>query len=179
MCLEARYRADVSPGPVPVGGRVAFVTTAVFNPATGLAGADALCDAEASSLTGSFRAMLATSAASMASRFSVDARPIYRPDGVLVAADAAALLGPTLPLTPIAVDAAALPVQALVWVGSSSPMTPGDTTTTCHTVETGSWSTTSGSVNGRLGFSSQRDTMLASAWFPCSWASGHVYGLEE
>lgn len=179
VCLEARYRADVSPGPVPAGGRVAFVTTAVFNPATGLAGADALCDAEASSLPGSFRAMLATSAASMASRFSQDARPIYRPDGVLVAADAAALLGPTLPLTPIAVDAAALPVQALVWVGSSSPMTPGDTTTTCHTVETGSWSTTSGSVNGRLGFSSQRDTMLASAWFPCSWASGHVYCLEE
>ena len=91
-CFGVDRAATVTITP-PATFRRAFTTNAVFTPGGGLAAADALCNSEAStaSLPGTYRALLATTTASAASRFSTSGAPWGRPDGVLLAPTAAAL----------------------------------------------------------------------------------------
>jgi hypothetical protein len=67
--------------------RKAFLSNSLFNPSTGLAAADALCqaDATAAGLSGTFLAMLATATASAQSRFNLLGAPWVRVDEVVMA----------------------------------------------------------------------------------------------
>jgi hypothetical protein len=74
--------------PSPTAGKIAFVSTKTFTPgpAVGIDGADALCAANATSagLVGTYKALLATTTASAASRVTL--APLYvRPDGIAIA----------------------------------------------------------------------------------------------
>jgi hypothetical protein len=71
----------------PVSGRRMFLSTP-WMPSGGMSNADTHCnsDATAASLSGSYRAMLATSTTTALERFTLDSRPWVRPDGVRVAA---------------------------------------------------------------------------------------------
>jgi hypothetical protein len=86
---------DVAVAPPPPAGRRAFVTAGTFDPSTGVGGADTLCATEATSagLSGSFRALIATTTATAASRFTLGT-PWYRIDGVEVTSDLMTLLAP-------------------------------------------------------------------------------------
>ncbi|HEY8073556.1 MAG TPA: hypothetical protein VIF62_05595, partial [Labilithrix sp.] len=91
-CFQTDFSKALAPLPPPAG-RVAFVTAGKFDTSTGLTGADTLCQGEAvlASLAGTFKAFLATSAASAVSRFDTSGTPWSRPDGVRVVAVAADL----------------------------------------------------------------------------------------
>ncbi len=69
----------------PPTNRIAFVSTALFLPASGIAAADQLCMNEAK-VPGTFRAFLPTTAVSAASRFDLTKSPWQRPDGVAIVA---------------------------------------------------------------------------------------------
>jgi hypothetical protein len=74
----------VTLAPPPPAPPLAFVTRSAWNPASGIAAADALCASEAAAagLSGGFLAALAPTGATTASRFS-DPNAFYRrPDGV-------------------------------------------------------------------------------------------------
>lgn len=91
FCFGVEKHVPVSARPIP--GRIAFVTRGTWVPGGGLASADQLCQNEAAQagLNGSFKALLASSNASAASRFSVDSTPWVRPDGVTIASTGAVL----------------------------------------------------------------------------------------
>jgi hypothetical protein len=65
-------------------GRIAFVTTGLFDPSTGRASADALCasEATAASLPGSYLAFLSTTTQAGSARFDLTGAPWVRTDGV-------------------------------------------------------------------------------------------------
>jgi hypothetical protein len=92
-CFEVGHAFTVVPDAVAGDRRIGFVSAARRS-APGLAHLDGICAAEASAagLPGSFLAAVATSTASIASRFTADARPWTRPDGTLVAAGDALLI---------------------------------------------------------------------------------------
>ena len=74
--------------PPPTSGKIAFVSNKTFlpGPSVGIDGADALCAANATSagLAGTYKALLATTTASAASRVTL--APLYvRPDGIPIA----------------------------------------------------------------------------------------------
>jgi len=106
-CMQVDHAVGVAVPPVPMARR-AF-TAGGFSPSSGLAGADAVClrDAQHLGLSGTFRAALATTAASAASRFHpTNARPYARLDDVVVAVVDADLFKPVpAMLAPINVDA--------------------------------------------------------------------------
>ena len=85
--------------PPAASGKIAFVSTKTFlpGPGVGIAGADALCAANATSagLPGTYKALLATTTASAASRVTL--APLYvRPDGVPIATGATIASGSAL-----------------------------------------------------------------------------------
>jgi hypothetical protein len=103
-------------------GRAAFASAGQFKPDGGLAGADGLCQGEAAwaSLTGTFKALLATSAASAMSRFSEGADWV-RPDGIPVWESAADARGGATPLAPILVQAdGTRSASEFAWAGAPS-----------------------------------------------------------
>lgn len=75
----------------PVSGRVAFASKTDFDPSTGIAMADKICQTEASSAglanADTFMALLSTSTASADSRFdmTMGSKPFVRPDGIKIA----------------------------------------------------------------------------------------------
>jgi hypothetical protein len=80
----------------PPAGRAAFVSSKAVSPSIGLAGADAECQSEATTLAGlpaghHYLALLATSSASAISRFDLTGPPWVRLDGVAWVAQAADL----------------------------------------------------------------------------------------
>ncbi len=74
-------------------GRRAFVSTGAFTPSSGVAAADTLCasEANAANLTGTFRALLTTTAPA-ASRFDTTGAPWVRLDGIALGDSAVAIL---------------------------------------------------------------------------------------
>ena len=86
-CFETDYVTPVTP--TPASGIILFVSKGIFNPSTGLAGADALCAGEAATAQlpnpTTYLAVLNTSQASAASRFPNNYNTqVIRPDGVVV-----------------------------------------------------------------------------------------------
>jgi hypothetical protein len=129
-----------------MAGRQAFLTDQKWLPGGGIAAADALCqrEAQAASLSGSFKALLATAQATAASRFNATTgQPWVRLDGVPLVSK---------PTDLFATDGKALvPLQLTsksqyiagegVWSGAPDPQAPGTPASTCA-----SWTTTTGTA---------------------------------
>jgi hypothetical protein len=124
MCFGTDFTTPVSVA--PAAGRQVFATSDAFTPSAGLAAADALCqtEAQATSLANPthFLAALATSTASVASRFNLTGPTWVRVDGVRVAASPADFMAGNL-LAPPATDARGQVVESEGWMGSSGGLT--------------------------------------------------------
>lgn len=108
---------------VRVAGRLAFISQQNFQADLGIAAADAICQDEAdrAGRTGTFKALLATSAAGALSRFSLAGDAWVRPDGVLVWESTATAPSATS-LAPLAIDAWGdpLPAGGVAWTGAEN-----------------------------------------------------------
>lgn len=143
---------EVAIRPRPDAGRVAFVSRR-FTPSGGRAGADQFCQTEASQLglTGSFKALLATSTASPASQFDLTGSPWIGLDGVRIASTARAFF------EAVQWDTAPKPNGAQgnggVWVGGTTLTQAGTLQNTCN-----DWTSTAGNVDvGSVGMVNVRD----------------------
>ena len=112
-----------------------LLSTASFSHNTGVAGADAACQGEATSsgLSGTYRALLASTGSSPISRFQTGGAPWARVDGVLLAESAEAFAVGQF-LAPLEVTAGGMrPLPGMfATTGAASPSTAGDDTTTCQ-----------------------------------------------
>jgi hypothetical protein len=163
-CFQVDRSVPVAPATTT--GRIAFVTTATWDRGDGLVGADALCGSEAlvAGLTGTFAAVLATTTASAASRFSAAGPTWIRRDGVAIAATAAEVLSGTL-VAPPNVTITNMYYGGPVATGATSIAALATATSSCA-----DWTATTGngSINGSSG-------TISSRWFddaryiaPCS-----------
>jgi len=162
-------------------GRILFVSVTNFQVDTGIAGADAICvaDAAAAGFQGTYLALLADSGASAASRFVDQPVPIVRPDGLEVAPVVAALSQADL-IHPASMRSDGTYYDWRVFTGASSTDVVGTGSGTCD-----AWSSTDGTVT--VGFS--HATSRASSqriWFggdgdDCASRTGMlpVYCLQE
>ena len=129
---------------VPTAGRLAFISQASFDSALGVAGADALCNTEAVTAghPGSYKALLATTAASAASRFSLSGTPWVSLDGVPLVTKPADLFQqyPKLlaPFTQLSDRSYVKAIDFSVYSGHQDPTAPGAANETCSgwTVDT-------------------------------------------
>lgn len=122
--------------PSPTSGKVAFVSTKDFlpGPSVGIDGADALCASNASeaSLVGTYKALLATTTASAASRVTL--APLYvRPDGIPIATGSTLAAGGALDSGIWQrADGTYVPATGdLVYSGAPTPSSLGTLTSTC------------------------------------------------
>lgn len=125
----------------PPQGRLAFVSKdAVLT--GGIAAADAQCQAEADAggLSGGFRALLASTGGSAASRFDLDGPTWFRLDGAQLF-ETAADLATGRPLAPLMQQATGLFAASLVRLGAPTPGSPA--TDACD-----DWTSTSGETPG-------------------------------
>ena len=145
----------------PVAGRIAFISKGSFNPSSGAAAADTICQTEATSAgltnASSFLALLSTTATSAASRFDLMAgsQPYVRLDGIKIA-DAPTIASGGALDSGIWQHADGSYVssrsESMVWTGSSTPSTVGDTSTTCS-----DWSDNSSMSTGTDGLAVPAD----------------------
>lgn len=147
-CMQADYRAALTPPPRPTARKFAFVTTAAFVPSTGLAGADLLCSSEAMSAgltttANDFVALLAPTGASVASRVSPSVSlPYIRPDNVVVVDKGIELfMQSKLFRAPIGYTADGGISNFSVWFGSNTAM--GTATDNCA-----NWTSNQSSASG-------------------------------
>ena len=153
LCLGVDYSTAIAQ---PAGvGRLAFVGPSV-SLSGGLTEADAVCqdEADAAGLTGSFRALLATSSASAASRFDLSGSTWVRPDGMPVLSVAADLLTVPPLLAPINVEAGGEYLGAFSSLaGAASASALGTLSETCA-----DWTDTSGGTLARQGIANHADS---------------------
>ena len=165
--------------PPPTVGKIAFVSTKAFapGPGVGIAGADAVCASNATnaSLSGTYKAFLATTTASAASRVTL--APLYvRPDGIPIATGATLAAGSALDSGIWQrADGTYVPATGdLVYAGASSPSATGTAASTCD-----DWTTTT-STTANIG----ADTFADPTWWNLA-ANGActtqlaVYCLEQ
>jgi len=183
-CFQVDHEVELRVEDFAQAGRRIFVSSGNFDVTSGIAGADALCDADALAtpeLSGaSFRAFLADDGASAASRFSVSATPIVRLDGLLVAHDFNTLLTDDL-IHPPNSRVMGVPHQWRVFVGADSPADLGQASSTCN-----GWSSTSGNASEGFAYSTATGPPAQRQWFGNATGSclSHtnsvpVYCLEE
>ena len=156
-------------------GRLAFATTANYAVGGGIASADALCQSEATAAgkAGTFKALLATSTASAASRFNTNGPTWVRADGVPLVNAAPDIAAPTL-VAPLNVSAsgAYLAIHAAAWTGAAGFSTVGTATSTCN-----EWtSTASGSASAAYIDRSGSGSLFTVT--PCS-SLGRLFCLQE
>jgi cysteine-rich repeat protein len=160
-------------------GRLAFASSSSFYPGGGLAAADAQCqaDAAAAALPGTYRAMLATSTASLASRFSTTGAPWVRLDGIPLVAAAADMFAANGRLV-AALDLTASGSFLLNyggWSGSTSPQAAGTLATTCS-----DWTTTSGNgIGGRTQYTDFAGMQSFDNPLACTNIYTHLYCLQQ
>ncbi len=164
----------------PASGRKAFVSKANFDAATGIAGADTLCRGEATAAglanAGTFKALLATTAASAASRFNEGGPPWVRVDGVEVAPTATALFDQqiTAPID-VRADGTYNDQQfGVAYTGALRPRDVGTNGTTCN-----NWSKNDATGNGN--FTDIFESNFFSGYSAACdrWpGSSHIYCLE-
>jgi hypothetical protein len=173
-CFQVDRSVPVAP--VKTTGRIAFVSTATWERASGIAAADALCGSEALAvgLTGAFAAVLASTSASAASRFSPAGPTWVRRDGVAIAATAADTLAGNL-LTPPNVTVHDTYYGGPVVTGSTSIAGIATAASSCADWTT---STGNGSINGSSGTTSSRWFDDARYIAPCS-SDDVVYCFEK
>jgi hypothetical protein len=109
--------------PARVSGRVAFLTSSQHTGAEGVAQFDAGCqlEADANWIPGTFRALIATSTAPAASRFSTNGELWVRLDGIPVTATATQLFNDTSLLAPIALTPLGGYMNVATWSGATTP----------------------------------------------------------
>jgi len=141
-CFQVDYTTPLVVSDFAENGRVIFVSNNAFDVTSGLAGADAICTADAASnpaLNGkTFLAFLAGDGTTAASRFTNTSTPIVRVDGLRVADNFEALTTADL-VHPVSIRANGSTETWRVFTGASNPTTAGSSTTTC----TG-WTSTDG-----------------------------------
>lgn len=162
-------------------GRIAFAATTATR--GGLASMDNLCAtrATAAGLTGTYRALAATTTTSAASRFSTAGSPWVRTDGIPIVAAAADLFNPARPVMTAALDidetqgvAQNASSTFVVAVGAPDLLSAGTSASTCA-----NWTdstTQSGLSYGQSSFSN--GLMAHAGEIPCSWPMG-VYCLQQ
>lgn len=164
-CFGVDHQATVAP-PVATAVRRAFVTSGSWLPNTGIASADALCASEAgaASLPGTYRALLASSTASAASRFSTTGNPWARVDHVVLAPTATQLLASTGTHWQAAlnVTASGAYVTSRTWAGAPNLSTPGMSPTGAST-NCANWSTAAATSFGAVGISASSRILTAFA----------------
>lgn len=179
-CFGIDRAATVVPT-APASYRRAFTSEAIFTPGGGIAAADAICQNEASAagLSGTYRALLATTTASAASRFNSGpgTLPWGRPDGVLLAPTAAEVFTATLQSAP---NTSANQNYAYgnygIWGGATSATAVGTAALTCT-----NWTVTTGSTGGggRAGGTSQVMRFSLDTGNPCNATYIKLVCLQE
>lgn len=173
-CFQVDRAVAVTP--LTTNGRLAFVSTSKWNRSGGIASADALCGGEATlaGIGGTFLAVVASTSAPAASRFSSAGPTWVRRDGVAIAATAADVLAGNL-LAPPNVTVGNAYYGGPVVTGASSITAVATDTTSCA-----DWTDTTGngSINGSSG-------TISSRWFddaryiaPCS-SDDAVYCFQQ
>ncbi len=178
-CLGIDRTVAIVPPKVP--GRIAFISQGLLNPSMGQGSADALCVAEAatSKLPGTYKALLATTAASAASRFDYGngTLPWVRPDGIPLVAKAADLMTGNLLAAPeVLADGTQATSGTLVSTGIplANSLQPGGLSDTCQ-----NWTSNSSNQTLVTGSSASSTSTAISAYHvPCSF-SNRVYCLQE
>jgi hypothetical protein len=180
-CFQTDHSQALEPTLPP--SRKAFVTKSSIG-TTGLAGFDQHCadEAQAGSITGTFKALVATNGASAISRFDTTGDPWGRLDGALLT-DTAAELGTTTRLLAPIIDFSDRtfvwdsPGGELVYTGAATPLAAGIAAETCG----GNWTSIGGMhVFGFAGLATPQwwsDLTLPS---PAGCNNHkHLYCLEE
>lgn len=167
---------------IPAAGRYAFATVAPWTSGGGIASADTLCQSEASNaaLPGTYKALLAPTGASAASRFDTSGLPWIRPDGILIAPTASVFFSTTLfDASPnITADGSVCYGSNGVWSGAATATTKGTDARNCV-----NWTSASESQTGGTGAAGDTST---AAYFnryansnPCSANSTYLTCLQE
>jgi hypothetical protein len=176
-CLGNDRVAPVSAPAFPAQYRTAFITGGTFMAASGIGTADQLCATEATNagLSGTYKALLATSTASPISRFDTNGAPWVRVDGAQLAPTANSLLSALYLDAGLNVTANGTYIGPFgVWTGSTSLTTKGTSTSTC-----GDWSSTTGAgISGTSGATEVADAFGASSTAGCG-SSFKVYCLQQ
>jgi hypothetical protein len=181
-CLETNKNVPVN-APPRAQGRLAFVSKSSLLGDAGLPAADTLCQTEATAagLTGTFKALLATSTAAAASRFDASAgAPTWiRGDGIPLFSSAADLPTNKILIPIVASADSTKQGGAFVWTGAVSPADLGPTTSCGDWTGAGAGYATSGSAGSvRSRYSG------APGWFgnysvlPCNFQN-RVYCFQE
>jgi hypothetical protein len=173
-CFGTDYTATVgAPGTT---GRIAFLGSSVFNPSTGVSGANTICknDATAAGLSGNFAALLSTSTVAAALGFSATGANWVRRDGVQVAASPAALLQGTLtaPIAQLA-NGTYAGYGLGVWTGSTAPNILGGAYT-CN-----DWTNATASYDGMYGTMDSGPSWFSSYHTGCGSPTWTVYCLQQ
>lgn len=149
-CTEVSQRAALPAANVS-GYRLAFVARGslenysdyIIDPGVGLAGLDSQCQTEASiaGLSGTYKALVATTSASPASRFNSSGAPYARPDGVKLSDTGAQFFaeGPKYPIN-VSADGFEYFSNNGVWFGATSLTSVGTDTCNNWTSRTGDYS---------------------------------------
>lgn len=176
-CFGVGGHMRVAPPVAATPHRKAFVTRQGFDPLRGLAGADAHCATEAAGagLAGTWRALLATSAATAASRLDTTGPPWARTDGVMVVEKASDLIQGKL-VAPLNVSADGLEHSSYsAWTGAETPDHRADAN--CK-----DWSSGLRTDTATAGASMHTDAQ----WFggyrsstPCDFVMAKLYCLQQ
>jgi hypothetical protein len=186
-CFEVDFAVVVPQPAPPAPARPLFYTVSVFDSAAGLTAADTLCRNEAATNPAfaglTFRALLATTTASITSRFTGRGVPIVRPDGVVLWNSDADFLAGAFPIAgpSVASDGVTYSGRASVWSGAStltSAQTAGGGFTCSDWTANAPGSSNLGGISGQTAFSSRQ------AWFNegtpvCSPSLGHLYCMQQ
>jgi hypothetical protein len=174
-CMQVDHVVPVTVPSPPANAKRAFVSPP-FSPASGLAGADTLCanDAQSAGLTGTFRALLATTTATAASRFhTTNDRPYVRPDGVVLAAtDGDLFLATPNTLAPINVDLHGNFSDGSIYTGAPGPSQLG--TQTCA-----NWSDGTAASQAVFGTANYTGLNAFSGLTDACNRQGSVYCLQD
>lgn len=182
-CFGIDRAATAVPAPQSAVRR-AFVSAGSWIPNTGLAAADALCQSEATAatLTGTYRALLATTTASAASRYNPAGQAWARTDDVLLANSGTLFLGAATAYWDAALNVTASRAFTTprVWAGAASVNTVGTAALTCA-----NWSSNAMTSNGAVGISFSTQTSVAFANYStassintCDNTSYNIYCLQ-
>jgi hypothetical protein len=166
----------------PAAGRIAFVSKGSFATSGGVAGADTLCQNEASAAglanPTTFLALLSTSTAPAASRFDMSATsaPYVRPDGIEIADAPTIAAGSTLDsgIWQHADGSYITEFAAATWTGSAAPNDTGALPATCQ-----DWMTTNGADTGSEGISNVTDVWWNSGMSTSCLEPLSIYCLAQ
>jgi len=150
-CVQKTKTQPLTINPAP--GRLAFLSSGNFTPSSGIAAADNMCSTEAAGagLTGSFKALLATTSNSAASVLQPATIDYTRVDGVKIGSYSDISAGANLSsgIWQTATGTYAPPFSS-VWTGATLPNTAGTATSTCS-----NWS--SSAPSGVSGYAQKTD----------------------